>query len=296
LPARNRPGGFSLIELLVTIFIIGVLLALLLPAVQAARESGRRAQCQSNLRQWGLAIQLHENTQGRFPPGHRLASPSASFLPGLMPYIELDNLGYDTKRDWDDLANRPAIATKIAVLICPSTPGSDRFDEPAPGLFAAAGDYAPTHGVNAKYCNLAGWPLYNPPDANGILTNRSQRAAEVLDGLSQTILLVEDAGRPQLWRMGRLANGIAENGGWADPNYEIALDGSDTLFTGPGQELGTCVMNCTNHNEAYSFHPGGANLLFADGAVRLVSESVEPQVFAAINTRAAGDVVSDGSF
>jgi prepilin-type processing-associated H-X9-DG protein len=91
-------------------------------------------------------------------------------------------------------------------------------------------------------------------------------------------------------------SGVSSDAGWADPNYEIALDGSDYLTTGPGQELGPCVMNCTNHNEAYSFHTGGANLLFGDAAVRLVSDQIEPKVFAALTTRASKDIVSGADY
>jgi prepilin-type processing-associated H-X9-DG protein len=113
----------------------------------------------------------------------------------------------------------------------------------------------------------------------------------VTDGLTHTITFVEDAGRPELWKMSRRAAGAASDSGWAIPDYEIALDGSDTLLAGSGQHDGPCVMNCTNDNEAFSFHPGGANLLFGDGAVHFVSDRVHNRVFAAISTRAAGDFV-----
>ena len=293
--ANSRRRGVSLLELLIVIFILSLLMALLLPAIQAAREAARRIKCQNNLRQWGVGIASYENLRGEFPPGYRLAPPIASFVPGVLPHVEQSLLSYDVSRDWDDPANSRAIATPLAILRCPTSPTGQRLDTSG-GAPAAAGDYAPTHGVNAVYCNLAGWPLYSPPNENGILIFEPVPAADVTDGLSQTILLVEDAGRPQLWRRGTAAVGVAENGGWADPGYEIALDGSDTLLTGHGQALGTCVMNCTNNNEAYSFHPGGANLLFADGAVRLVAESVSPKVFAAICTRASRDIVQYGEF
>ena len=288
--AKSRRSGGTLLELLTVIFILSLLVALFLPALQAAREAARRVKCQNNLRQWGIGIASYENTRGEFPPGYHMTSPKASFVPGVLPFVEQLQLHYDVTRDWDDPANARAIATPLAILRCPSSATGQRLDTSA-GPAAAAGDYAPTHGVNAVYCDLAGWPHYTPANENGILIYEPVLASAVTDGLTQTILLVEDAGRPQLWRRGTAAVGVAENGGWADPNYEIALDGSDNLLTGPGQSLGTCVMNCTNHNEAYSFHPGGANLLFADGAVHLVAESISPKVFAAITTRASHDVV-----
>jgi len=289
---RSR-RGFTIIELLVAIAIIGLLIALLLPAIQAARESARRAQCQNHLRQWGLALHLHEGTYELFPAGYRIVSPTGTCFAQLLPFIEQQTMHYDREKSWDHPANRQAVQSHLAILVCPSAPSGPRFDSSFPDILPAAGDYAPTHGVNAKYCRIAGWPLYDPPDENGLLIFQPLRAADVRDGLSQTITLVEDAGRPELWRVGRhRAAGIATDAGWADPSYEIALDGSDYLTTGPGQELGPCVMNCTNHNEAYSFHTGGCNLLFADGAVRLVSDQIEAKVFAAITTRAAKDIVS----
>ncbi len=289
---RSR-RGFTIIELLVTIAIIGLLVALLLPAIQAARESARRAQCQNHLRQWGHALHLHEGTYGHFPAGYRMVSPRGTVFSQLLPFVEQSNLRYDREKDWDDPANRLAVQSRLAILICPSAPSGPRVDSSQPDILPAAGDYAPTHGVNAKYCRIAGWPLYDPPDENGLLIFQPLRAADVMDGLSQTITLVEDAGRPELWRVGwRRSAGVAPDAGWADPNYEIALDGSDYLTTGPGQELGECVMNCTNNNEAYSFHAGGANLLFADSAVRLVSDQIEAKIFAALTTRASRDIVS----
>jgi prepilin-type processing-associated H-X9-DG protein len=291
---RRRKGG-TLVELLVVIFILGLLMALLLPAIQAAREAGRRTKCQNNLRQWGLGIAAYENVHGEFPPGYRMSPPTASFVPGVLPFVEQSQLPYDTNRDWDAPVSAPAIATRLLVLLCPSSPSRRPLDDSG-GVPAAAGDYAPTHGVNAVYCELAGWPFYSPPNENGILIYEPLPVSAVTDGLSQTFLLVEDAGRPQLWRRGTAAVGVAKNAGWADPNYEIALDGSDTLLSGPGQALGTCVMNCTNHNEAYSFHPGGANLLFADGSVKLVHETIAPKTFAALSTRASRDIVRYGDF
>jgi prepilin-type processing-associated H-X9-DG protein len=294
--ARIRRTAFTIVELLVVIVIIGLLIALLLPAVQAVRESARRSQCQNNLRQLGLALEMHVGVRGSFPAGYRMTSPTGTFVSDVLPYIEQQNLPYQRERNWDDPANRQAVQTSLDVLVCPSSPTSHRVDPNWPDILPAAGDYAPTHGVNAKYCRLVGWPLYRPPDENGVLIFQPVRPVAVTDGLSQTITLVEDAGRPELWRVGhRRAEGIAPDAGWADPNYEIALDGSDYLATGPGQELGPCVMNCTNNNEAYSFHSGGCNLLFADGGVRFVSDQVRNTVFAALSTRASRDLV-DGAW
>jgi prepilin-type N-terminal cleavage/methylation domain-containing protein len=291
--SRSRRRGFTLIELLVVIAIIGILVGLMLPAVQAARESGRRTACQSNLRQWGLAFHQHADLTEVFPWGYHRSTPVGTFVPHLLPYIEQTNLRYETTRNWDDPVNLTAIRSELPILICPSTPGEHRFDDAWPAQLPAAGDYAGTGGVNPGYCQMVGWPLYSPQENNGILVDRECPLAWVKDGLSNTFLLLEDAGRPQLWRMGRLASGRSQNCGWADPDYSIALDGSDTLFSGSGQAGGPCVMNCTNDNEAYSFHRGICLSLIADGSVRTLYEGIDNRTFAALSTRASGEVVSE---
>lgn len=290
-PFCLRRPAFTLVELLVVISLIGVLVALLLPAVQAAREAGRRAACQSNLHQLGLAFHQHADLRKVFPWGYHNAKPAGTFVPHLLPFLEQSNLKYDITRDWLDATNVPAIQSELSLLICPSAPERHRVDNAWPAYLPVAGDYAGTSGVNPGYCQMQGWPLYKPAENNGILIDRACLLAWVTDGLSNTIMLQEDAGRPQLWRMGRLASGNSKNCGWADPEYSIALDGSDTLVTGSGQANGLCVMNCTNDNEAYSFHRGGCLMLMGDSAVRFVADGIDARTFAALSTRAAGDVV-----
>ncbi len=288
-----RQRGFTLVELLVVIAIIGALVALLLPAVQQARESARRMHCQNNLRQLGLAFQMHENSYGSLPVGYRLAEPTSSFMPPILPFIEQQNINYDTLKNWDDPINQQAISTQLDILICPSAPSRGRFDKARSDIRPASGDYSSTHGVNHGYCEMVGWPVYSPPDDNGVLTATPCRFNEVTDGLTQTILMLECAGRPELWRGRRLASGAAEASGWADPSYETALDGSDRLLTGSGQYGGPCIMNCTNDNEAYSFHGGGVQFLMVDGSVRFMTDSIANRVYAAFTTKGTGDLTNE---
>jgi prepilin-type N-terminal cleavage/methylation domain-containing protein len=284
--------AFTLVELLVAIAIIAILMALLLPAVQWARESARRTACQNNLRQWGIAFHDHENATRFLPAGFRYQVSKGSFVSDLLPYLERTDLNYDLSRDWDDPANRAAIQTHLPLQLCPSA-SSARIATDFPALQAAAGDYTSTHGVNASYCTQIGWPLYEPPDRNGALVDVPITNAAIRDGLSQTFLLEEDAGRPELWRMGRRISGNSTNGAWADPDFEIALDGSDRGYVGGGQKMGTCVINCTNDNEAYSFHRGGVYVLLADGSVHFISETIHIRTFAALTTCASNDVVAE---
>ena len=289
-----RRRGFTLIELLVVIAIIAVLVGLLLPAVQKVREAAARIKCQNNLKQVALALLHHENAYGYFPEGYRFTTPTRSFVPPLLPFIEQANIRYDKDKDWDHPVNQVWAQVQIPLLYCPSAPGNyDRVDAGV-AFRPAVSDYTVYHGVNPGYCLLVGWPLYNPPAENGIMTPRPCRMIEITDGTSQTLLVVENGGRPELWRMGRRVTGVGSPsaGGWADPNVEIALDGSDTLLTTLGQGLGPCVMNCTNDNEMYSFHPGGANIAFGDGSVKFIRETIKNTTFAALVTKAAGDIPS----
>jgi prepilin-type N-terminal cleavage/methylation domain-containing protein/prepilin-type processing-associated H-X9-DG protein len=288
--------GFTLIELLVVIAIIAVLIGLILPAVQRVREAAARVKCANNLKQLALALLHHEAVRGYFPEGYRFKKanpPSRSFLPPILQFIEQGNIRYDLDKDWDDPANQPATRVQIPILYCPSSaPGPNRYDtDPEVSFQPAVSDYTVYHGINRGYCQLpeVRWPLYSPPDENGVMTPTRCRIADIKDGTGQTFLVVEDCGRPELWRMGHRAEGIASAGGWADPNLEIALDGSDTLPYGQGQGFGPCVMNCTNDNEVYSFHIAGANFAFADGSVRYIHETIKNTTFAALVTKAAYD-------
>jgi len=290
---RRRFRAFTVVELLVVIAIIGVMIALLLPAVQYAREAGRRVQCQNNLRQLGLAMMQHADTTGALPAGFRNVAPTSSFVPPILPFLEQQNVPYEVGLNWDDPANQAGISKSLPILICPSAPSRGRYDKARSDLRPAAGDYTSTHGVNHGYCEMVGWPLFLPPDNNGTLTDRPCRLNEVLDGLSETFLLVECAGRPELWRARQLAEGSSTAAGWADPSFEIALDGSDRLLTGSGQYGGPCVMNCTNDNEAYSFHSGGAMFVMVGGNVQFLSDQISPRVFAAYTTKASADFTSE---
>jgi len=287
--------AFTLIELLVVCGIIAVLIGLLLPAVQSVRNAAARIKCQNNLKQIALALLHHECAIGYFPEGYRFDSPTRSFVPPILPYLEQGNIFYDMSRDWDDPVNQAAAQTQIKMLYCPSAPSENRVDTEV-SFHPAVCDYTVYHGVNPNYCQLVGWPLYNPPAENGVMTTRPCRISEIKDGTSVTFLVVEDVARPELWRMGRRADGASSAAGWSDPNLEIALDGSDTLTTGNGQGFGPCVMNCTNDNEVYSFHPAGANFAFADGSVRFIRETIRNTTFAALVTKAAGDIPDPSDF
>jgi prepilin-type N-terminal cleavage/methylation domain-containing protein/prepilin-type processing-associated H-X9-DG protein len=311
LPLRR---GFTLIELLVVIAIIAILIGLLLPAVQKVREAAARMSCQNNLKQLGLGLHNYQSTTGYFPPG-ALRSPATgtvtpfyqkfgvttngvrhSWSIFVLPYIEQDNLyrQYNLNADWAAAANQAVRETPVKTFICASSPGGGArfYQKTVNGVVirAAAGDYGPNNGYGA---DLEGLGLVDASaDRTGILkVNASYSVPEIGDGTSNTILLSECAGRPDRYQAGRLVStGTQLDGGWADHDNEYIVHGySADGSTSPGP----CHTNCTNNNEVYSFHSGGANHVMADGSVRFIRASMDIRQFVKLVTRNGQEVITD---
>jgi prepilin-type N-terminal cleavage/methylation domain-containing protein/prepilin-type processing-associated H-X9-DG protein len=305
-PTRCRKG-FTLIELLVVIAIIAVLIGLLLPAVQKVREAAFRIQCSNNLKQIGLGVMNYESANEGFPPSRTTGNVAgAPYFPykhswsaALLPYIEQTasfNL-YTYKADWDAPVNYAAIRTYLKLFNCPMTPKQPRADTTIAAQ-PSAGDY---HAVNAiKYFigdNCFGYiGILNPDDPRLVGAMRRDevtRITQITDGTSNTILVAEDAGRPAFYNASRqIYDPVGKEGGWADPNGAFSLDGAypDGTIQGP------CPMNCSNNSEMYSFHTGGANVVFADGSVHFLNQSISLCVLAKLMTRAGGEVLSGGDY
>jgi prepilin-type N-terminal cleavage/methylation domain-containing protein/prepilin-type processing-associated H-X9-DG protein len=289
-PIAKKPWGFTLLELLVVIAIIGLLIALLLPAVQKVREAANRVTCANNLKQLGLALHNYENTNGYFPPSNT-GSPQKrhAWVALVLPYIEQQALynEYNFSANWNARANRPAVATPLKLFQCPSTPIPDRVDTHFKSK-PACGDYNVTPGVSKDLVALG---LVPPtPDLRGVMVkNQNTRITDITDGTANTIIVGEDAGRPDLWNSGQLVPaGYANGGGWADTRGPFFLNGaSNDGSASPGP----CPINCTNDNEIYSFHPAGANVLFTDGHVLFLKANTNIRIVAALITRAGAEVV-----
>jgi prepilin-type processing-associated H-X9-DG protein len=120
-----------------------------------------------------------------------------------------------------------------------------------------------------------------------LIRNQNTRFTQITDGTSQTIMIAEDAGRPEFFASGGTRVGILNQGGWADPGAPFSIDGSNR----DGSIPGPCSLNCSNNSEIYAFHPEGANVVFADGSVRFLPVSLDLCVLAAMCTRSGDEPV-----
>ena len=278
--------AFTLVELLVVIAIIGVLVALLLPAVQAAREAARRMQCSNNLRQLGLAAQNYHGALKCFPPGFMVKGYLGNTTPGgwawgvfLMPYIEQCPLQdrllvteYTLEQVINDPALLPMLQTELSVFRCPSSPiGPLRTHQGAPNPKVASANYTCCRG----FFSFTGATHLTKPN-NGVCYGESgTRIQEVLDGTSNTFALGERTA------FGANLQNDATWPSWCGPG------GSGAMNT-----VSSAVSDKLNHptsNGAFSSHrPGGAQFCFVDGAVRFVSDSISSKT-AGLQTGNTGD-------
>jgi prepilin-type N-terminal cleavage/methylation domain-containing protein len=262
-----KRSGFTLVELLVVIAIIGILVALLLPAVQSAREAGRRSSCQNNMKQIGLAIHNFHDTKGYLPSSGR--PPAAGTVrygvfTVLLPFVEQKGLYdmYDTSVNWSHANNLPVTGTRIAFYECPSSPKHGGLldmipDGDGPGAFgsgqvAAVGDYGASlgnHPALPAIAASAGFIVQGSSSAisnavqttNGMLPKNARLSfTDVSDGLSNTIAFLESGGRPFVYQRGRqvspnIASSHVNGGGWTRAATDILFTGSNPAGNGfPG--------------------------------------------------------------
>jgi prepilin-type N-terminal cleavage/methylation domain-containing protein len=325
----RKKSAFTLVELLVVIAIIGVLVALLVPAVQAAREAARRGQCSNNLKQLGLAVQNYHDAKRVTPVSTRpvglTSAPRISALNFMLPYFEQGQIYqiFDHSKTWSDPVNVRASQAVVQTLICPSDPeDSNRLDaepqrSPRDPSVNAITDYSPTVWVDKNlaptYVDLTG-ATTSEGNFPGVMeyNNPTVKFKDVVDGLSNTTLFAESVGRPFVYRKGVLVSSdqtIAhlQGGGWARPASDLNIDGSSNDGTQP---FGPCALNCTNGfdavergypdpywntygtSEPYSFHSGVNLHVFADGSVKSIREDIDIREYARLVTRAGEEVTT----
>jgi len=252
--------GMTLVELLVVVAVVGLLVALLLPAVQSAREAARRTSCMNNLRNMGCALHGHLLATRVFPYGclewkagtggtQRCLAWSAFILPWLEERSTADRL--DLSKPYDHSANTAAAAVGLPIFICPS---ADRVGLTVGGL------------GRSDYGGLAGERITSPnsPMKGPLIHERRFAEREVVDGLSKTIFVAE-----------------CSSGAWSDGQWINGRNLFDQAFA---------INHPTWEDEIRSRHAGGGALaLFGDGTVRFLVDSTDRRVVAAACTRAGGE-------
>lgn|SRR5487761_1628838 len=287
----KRHCGFTLIELLVVIAIIGILIALLLPAVQAVRESARSAQCKNNLKQIGVALQQYHDRMLHFPAGYltAVATDNSDLGPGwgwasfLLNDLEQSAVGGEIR--WalqiSDPGNLGARTTLLPVFLCPSDPAPPTFTVHSTSTLVAYGNYLAVNG-NLGVSGAAG------ANDGAFLRNRWLRTADILDGLSNTLFVGERSQRMSFstW-VGAVTGGDVPSN--LDPT---AVESSAALVMG---HCGPHVPNnpdVTDADALSSSHPESVHFLYGDGSVHLLTNSIAVAVYDALATRAGGEAVS----
>ena len=284
---RRRQSAFTLVELLVVIAVIGVLVALLLPAVQSAREAARRMSCQNNLKQISLALQNYYNTFQAFPPGGRWASDwswSALCLPYLEEQAAHDLVDFDY--GYNTAPNLHAIKTFIATYQCPTATVNQLVTccQALPGVEDAA---------ETNYTAIATHrPVWYGDDRNGtgIMYDLSAvRVKDIKDGTSHTLLVGEtETDQDDPFKQTYSGSSACPGARCHVGKFWMAVNRVTTAY---GINSNAVFLDAGTH----SLHIGGANFSFADGHVAFLAESVDQTVLTALTTRAGGEIV-EGSY
>lgn len=299
---RHR-GGFTLIELLVVVSIIGILVGLLLPAVQAAREAARRVQCQNNLKQIGLALHNYESTYKTLPWGAK-GGWGQSWTTDILPFIEQGHLwqetpqgenGWATSNTLEGRQFRSLARTLVPAYRCPSQPGPTHFGEEIGFITGRAlNSYLGNAGSDVARDTYSTSGRLGMEAGNGVLrvgdcvTDPSKppwppaiKFSAVFDGLSHTAL-VSETRYIDIWECG-----ICDHFALYHPDFDRAR-GSDFSEALASLKYGINLEIAPKEHKEISissFHPGGVHVLMCDGSVQFLTESLEESVRHAIGSR-----------
>lgn len=292
-----RRSGYTLVELLVVIGILGILVAILLPAVQSAREAARAVQCKNNLRQLGVALQNYHDRLGSFPPSlvvnYQIHEQGGwpwpygwwSWHAFLLPDVEQKPL-YDEIDFRDDEASlqteyNHVTGSKISTFLCPSDPRSGgMFDQ---HLIWPDGNEDDVKNGNSSYFGNRGSIRVIPGDGLFPDSNLAKRIGDIIDGTSNTFLLGERPIDNDHWSGWIIAGTGFDARGLGDS----VLDGEEPFQKGATTEC------CTEQLHYWSFHHGGAHFVMADGSVQFLPYTINHSSFRARCSRAGGEVFGD---
>ncbi len=318
-------GGFTLVELLVVIAIIGILIALLLPAVQAARESARRTQCTNHIKQITLGLHNYHSAHGTFPPGAvyegQAYHQGHSWMALLFPFIEQGDL-YD-RLDFNRLPNqspnhRVYLNLEIGSLMCPSDPDAGLLDNVRirpqylpgpPGTFSQGQSYMPSSGpmmyggacvvgamnpnINCIVTGPAGGGGRFDQGAPGMFAGgyNAYKIKDCIDGTSKTLLVGEQLpvyGRHMMYFHSHLNCGSTN----VPPNYwKINPRGCPKVP--PGEHVIWCFRDMAGFN---SMHPGGVVMALVDGSVHFIDETIDYVTWQYLGNKDDGRVVDSSEY
>jgi prepilin-type N-terminal cleavage/methylation domain-containing protein/prepilin-type processing-associated H-X9-DG protein len=313
---RRKPAGFTLVELLVVIAIIGILVALLLPAVQAAREAARRSQCINNFRQVGVGLHNYESANRHFPDGienYTVGEPCSmpkkttpwsisgttgwSWGTWILPYIEEGvtysqiNFKYPAQMHVP-AQNFKAGGTKVATFLCPSDRKGFELTRCCSGI-SNVGD--PKSPEDLAKTNMAGvadsrdWTCdagkaWGRTDADGVMYQVSQtQVKQITDGTSHTLMVGEVVG----------SLGSTDNFGFYWVTWNVLHTANPINLA---SRIEPVIWNSVDEGSFASFHPGGCHFVYCDGHATFLSEDIDKVTLAALTTRAGAEAISAADY
>lgn len=289
----SRRRGFTLVELLVVIAIIGILIALLLPAVQAAREAARRAQCNNNLKQLGLAMHSYLDTYKCFPLGcsTKIDNKPNGLLVELFRYLEQGNMftTLDKTKNYNVAPNVDIGKAKIDSLMCPSVTGEHLVDENEPANRLGVSHYL---GVAGPGRSGKRWTLEQSHCGNHYLdglfhADSKNRPADIRDGTSNTFAMGEIKHNARTWMRGQTQySANTKICSVQAKNIRFPMNSNPKVLYYAGAGLSTMLFNDFYFG---SEHPGGANFVYADCSVHFINEAISFPIYEDLGSIAGGE-------